>query len=107
VAKGGVPEKLFIKTHLILNTISKWETIQVVSNGQWLKASEKGNELVDNESDATKFQTLGVGSHYVFQTFDFNDLTTSYQLGIDVKAIDNHLTLIKDAGFNLWKLVPA
>jgi hypothetical protein len=50
---------------------------------------------VDREEDATYFQVLGAGDHFVFQYLNPSDPTTSYQLGVENKKIGTPLYIAK------------
>ena len=105
VTSKSDPVEVFIKRHQAIGGISAYETIQIVSNKKFVKATYNGNSLVDTDSEATFFQVLGVGSHYVFQYFNPLDPTTSYQLGVENKKIGTAFYLAKSKT-ELFKLIP-
>lgn len=106
VTSRSDPVKVLIKRHQAIGSLSAYETIQIVSNKKFVKATKNGNSLVDTDAEATFFQVLGVGSHYVFQYFNPLDPTTSYQLGVDNKKIGTALYLVQSKT-QLFKLIPA
>ena len=61
---------------------------------------------MENESEATWVQVLGLGGHYVLQYVNPADPTTSYQVGVDNGPIGTELRL-EASKTEFFKLVSA
>lgn len=105
VTTNGASSVVHIQTHDIVG-VSTHETLQDIQSQKWIKFTRNGNQLVDNEADATWLQVLGFGSHYVLQYVNPTDPTTSYQVGVDNGPIGTELRL-EASKTEFFKLIPA
>jgi hypothetical protein len=93
--------KIYVKRHVV-GGVSLYETLQESISNQWIKATTGGNSF-GAEGDATWFQVLGAGDHFVFQ---YVSPQGKYQLGVHNEAIGTPLKLF-DSYMEFMKLIPA